>query len=68
MTTELEKYDHDSEGPYHHIWWLDDLYEQSLYFNAPTAGLDLNSTYEVINDKIEEKRELLQLKYFIQFY
>lgn len=47
VTTEMESYDQNSEAPYQHIWWLDDLYEQSVYFNSPTAGLDQNTTYEV---------------------
>ena len=38
----------NEERPFHHIWWYQDIrWEESVLFNAPTAGVDFLSTFEV---------------------
>lgn len=48
VTTEMFTYDQPFEAPYQHIWFVEHgNWEQSVFFHAPTAALDMNGTFWV---------------------
>ena len=48
IVDELRTYDDLALPPMEHIWYYnDDRWEESVYFNTPTSGMDAMQTFEV---------------------
>ena len=48
LVRELTTYDDGSQGPYEHLWYHDGhKWDEYLYFNAPTNGIDTLQTFKV---------------------
>lgn len=45
---DLLEYNVHAQLPYFHTWWHNGpLWEESVFFNAPTVGMDTNTTAHV---------------------
>ena len=48
MTHELISYSLPADGPFFHTWYYQDSrWEESVFFSAPTTGMDTLSTFKV---------------------
>lgn len=47
-------YDFQAQGPYQHTWWINEImgeWEKTVFFPAPTPGMDTNTTIDVMTFK-----------------
>ena len=43
-------YDEGYEVPIKHVWWLDNYdWDESVFYNMPSSGMDMLSTFKVWN-------------------